>query len=110
MATCAPSHGHAARLFHKRAPTARVDYGDRVSRLIYSRFYFFKKHLSKDPLTLAAFVACVNRLSPTKSRLSRRGALRAESPRDHSSSNDRRTRDSRALPVTGATGPGDHRR
>jgi GT2 family glycosyltransferase len=44
-----------ARLFHKRAPTARVDYGDRVSRLIYSRFYFFKKHLPKDPRTVAAF-------------------------------------------------------
>jgi len=44
-----------ARLFHKRAPTSRVDYGDRVSRLIYSRFYFFKKHLPKDPKTLAAF-------------------------------------------------------
>jgi GT2 family glycosyltransferase len=44
-----------ARLFHKRAPTARVDYGDRVSRLIYSRFYFFKKHLPKDPHHVAAF-------------------------------------------------------
>ena len=36
------------RLFHKRSPSSRVDYGDRVSRLIYSRFYFFKKHLPKD--------------------------------------------------------------
>ena len=44
-----------ARLFHKRAPTARVDYGDRVSRLIYSRFYFFKKHLPKDPRHILAF-------------------------------------------------------
>ena len=37
------------RLFHKRSPNSRVDYGDRVSRLIYSRYYFFQKHLPKDP-------------------------------------------------------------
>jgi len=44
-----------ARLFHKRSPTARVNYGDRVSRLLYSRFYFFKKHIAKQPLNLLAF-------------------------------------------------------
>lgn len=44
-----------ARIFHKRAPTARVDYGDRVSRLIYSRFYFFKHHIPKDARHVAAF-------------------------------------------------------
>jgi GT2 family glycosyltransferase len=44
-----------ARIFHKRAPTARVDYGDRVSRLISSRFYFFKHHIPKDPKHVAAF-------------------------------------------------------
>jgi GT2 family glycosyltransferase len=43
------------RLFHKRSPSSRVDYGDRVSRLIYSRFYFFKKHLPKDLLHTSAW-------------------------------------------------------
>ena len=42
-------------LFHKRSPTSRIDYGDRVSRLIYSRFYFFKKHLPKDLRHTAAW-------------------------------------------------------
>lgn len=44
-----------ARCFHKRAEGGRVDYGDRVGRLIYSRYYFFKKHVPKAPPELAAF-------------------------------------------------------
>ncbi len=44
-----------ARCFHKRAEGGRVDYGDRVGRLIYSRYYFFKKHIDKKPRELAAF-------------------------------------------------------
>lgn len=48
-------HTPDAKLFHKRSPGARVDYGDRVSRLIYSSFYFFRKHRPKDARHLAAF-------------------------------------------------------
>lgn len=44
-----------ARLYHTHSPVNRNTYGDRVSRLIYSRFYFFKKHLPKDPYHVAAF-------------------------------------------------------
>lgn len=44
------------RLFHKRSPHSRVDYGDRVSRLIYSRYYFFQKHLPKDLQHTGAWV------------------------------------------------------
>ncbi len=44
-----------ARCYHKRAEGGRVDYGDRVGRLIYSRFYFFKKHIPKQPKEVAAF-------------------------------------------------------
>ena len=44
-----------ARCFHKRSGEGRVDYGDRVSRLIYSQFYFFGKHAKKGPLELAEF-------------------------------------------------------
>ncbi len=44
-----------ARCFHKRADGGRVDYGDRVSRLLYSQYYFFKKHVKKDPRSLGAF-------------------------------------------------------
>jgi len=44
-----------ARLFHARSSINRNQYGDRVSRLIYSRFYFFKKHVNKTPINLLAF-------------------------------------------------------
>lgn len=44
-----------ARLFHTRSEAGRLDLGDRVGRLIYSRFYFFRKHLPKRPRTLAAY-------------------------------------------------------
>ena len=47
-------HSPAVRLFHKRSPAGRVDYGDRVSRMIYSQFYFFRKHRPRDPGHLAA--------------------------------------------------------
>ncbi len=48
-------HTPYARLFHKRAQGGRVNYGDRVGRIIYSRFYFFKKHMDKTPKEVAAF-------------------------------------------------------
>lgn len=44
-----------ARCYHKRSGEGRVDYGDRVSRLIYSQFYFFWKHVRKGPVELAEF-------------------------------------------------------
>ena len=44
-----------ARMVHTHSPTGRVNYGDRVARLIYSRYYFFKKHLPKDPRHVTAF-------------------------------------------------------
>lgn len=48
-------HTPYARMIHNHSATGRVDYGDRVARLIYSRYYFFKKHLPKDPQHIAAF-------------------------------------------------------
>lgn len=48
-------HTPHARCYHKRSEGGRVDYGDRVGRLIYSRFYFFKKHVPKRPKQVAAF-------------------------------------------------------
>lgn len=47
-------HSPTVRLFHKRSPKGRVDYGDRLSRMIYSQFYFFRKHRPRDPGHLAA--------------------------------------------------------
>lgn len=44
-----------ARMVHTHSPVNRTAYGERVSRLIYSRYYFFKKHLPKDPYHIAAF-------------------------------------------------------
>ena len=41
-------HSPTVRLFHKRSPKGRVDYGDRLSRMIYSQFYFFRKHRPRD--------------------------------------------------------------
>jgi len=43
------------RLFHKRSPTSRVDHGDRVSRLLFARWHFFRKHLPKTPWHVLAF-------------------------------------------------------
>ncbi len=48
-------HTPHARLFHSRSKRARPDRGDRVGRLIYSRFYFFRKHVPKGPREIAAF-------------------------------------------------------
>jgi GT2 family glycosyltransferase len=47
-------HSPTVKLFHKRSPKQRIDYGDRVSRMIYSQFYFFRKHRPRDPGHLAA--------------------------------------------------------
>ena len=47
-------HSPTVKLFHKRSPTQRIDYGDRLSRMIYSQFYFFRKHRPSDPTHLAA--------------------------------------------------------
>lgn len=44
-----------ARMFHTHSPVSRNSYGERVSRLIYSRYYFFKKHSPKDLRHIAAF-------------------------------------------------------
>ena len=44
-----------ARMFHTHSPVNRNSYGERVSRLIYSRYYFFKKHCPKNLRHIAAF-------------------------------------------------------
>lgn len=41
--------------FHSRVEKGRTKYGDRVARVIYANFYFFKEHRPKDPRHLAAF-------------------------------------------------------
>ncbi len=48
-------HQPAARLDHRHSAAGRVGYGDRISRVMYSRFYFFTQHRSKTPRNLAAF-------------------------------------------------------
>ncbi len=49
-------HQPAARLDHRHSAAGRVGYGDRISRVMYSRFYFFSQHRSKTPRNLAAFL------------------------------------------------------
>ncbi len=49
-------HQPAARLEHRHAAAGRVGYGDRVSRIMYSRWYFFTRHRARTPGNLAAFV------------------------------------------------------
>jgi glucosyl-dolichyl phosphate glucuronosyltransferase len=44
-----------AVLFHKESPVSRNKYGERIARIIYSRYYFFRKHMPKDPAHVAAF-------------------------------------------------------
>jgi len=44
-----------AKLYHKSSPTNRNKIGDRIARIIYSRFYFFHKHMPKTPRQLGAF-------------------------------------------------------
>lgn len=48
-------HTPHARLFHTRSDKARLDLGDRVGRLIYSRYVFFRKHIPKRPRHIAAY-------------------------------------------------------
>ena len=44
-----------AKLYHKKSPVSRDKYGERVARLIYSRYYFFQKNLPKTPRHLVGF-------------------------------------------------------
>ena len=44
-----------AKLYHKKSPVSRDKYGERVARLIYSRYYFFQKNLPKTPRHVAGF-------------------------------------------------------
>ena len=48
-------HQPAARLDHRHSAAGRVGYGDRISRVMYSRFYFFTQHRDKSPRNLLAF-------------------------------------------------------
>ncbi len=48
-------HQPAARLDHRHSAAGRVGYGDRISRVMYSRFYFFTQHREKSLRNLAAF-------------------------------------------------------
>ena len=48
-------HQPAARLDHRHSAAGRVGYGDRVSRVMYSRYYFFSRHRPKGPRNLLAF-------------------------------------------------------
>lgn len=48
-------HQPAARLDHRHSGAGRVGYEDRISRVMYSRFYFFGQHRDKTPRNLAAF-------------------------------------------------------
>jgi glycosyltransferase involved in cell wall biosynthesis len=51
-------HQPAARLDHRHSAAGRVGYGDRISRVMYSRFYFFTQHREKSLRNLAAFAWC----------------------------------------------------
>ena len=44
-----------AKLYHKKSTVSRDKYGERVARLIYSRYYFFQKNLPKTPRHVAGF-------------------------------------------------------
>jgi GT2 family glycosyltransferase len=48
-------HQPAARLDHRHSAAGRVGYGDRISRIMYSRFYFFSRHRDKSLRNLVAF-------------------------------------------------------
>lgn len=41
--------------FHDRVEKGRTAYGDRVARVVYANYWFFKQHRPKDPAHLAAF-------------------------------------------------------
>jgi glycosyltransferase involved in cell wall biosynthesis len=45
----------AARVDHRHSAAGRVGYGDRISRVMYSRFYFFTQHREKSLRNLARF-------------------------------------------------------
>ena len=44
-----------ARLHHKHSPVSRTTFDDRTARLLYARFYFFRKHMPRDLRHLSAF-------------------------------------------------------
>jgi len=48
-------HQPAARLEHRHSVAGRVGYEDRISRVMYSRFYFFGQHRDKNLRNLASF-------------------------------------------------------
>ncbi len=41
--------------YHDRVEKGRTTYGDRVARVVYANYWFFKQHRPKDPAHLAAF-------------------------------------------------------
>ncbi len=45
----------AARVDHRHSAAGRVGYGERISRVMYSRFYFFSQHRQRSLRNLAAF-------------------------------------------------------
>jgi len=51
-------HCPEARLEHHHSPAGRVGYGDRISRVMYARWYFFARHRPRDPRHLAALAWC----------------------------------------------------
>jgi glycosyltransferase involved in cell wall biosynthesis len=44
-----------ARLAHHHSPAGRVGYGDRVGRVLFSRYYFFARHTEKTARNVALF-------------------------------------------------------
>ncbi|MGC6507121.1 MAG: glycosyltransferase family 2 protein [Myxococcota bacterium] len=44
-----------ARLHHKHSPVSRTTFDDRTARLLYARFYFFRKHMPRDIKHLGSF-------------------------------------------------------
>ena len=44
-----------ARLHHKYSPVSRNTFDDRTARLLYARYYFFRKHMPKDARHIGAF-------------------------------------------------------
>lgn len=51
-------HQPAAKLDHRHSAAGRVGYGDRVSRVMYSRYYFFTRHRDRSLGNLARFAWC----------------------------------------------------
>lgn len=44
-----------ARCHHKHSPVSRITFDDRTARLLYARFYFFRKHMPHDIQHTSAF-------------------------------------------------------